>query len=407
MKRLSLLAFTCTVFFLVSCESDQVTTNNNAKIERKLIVSPTHLEADQYKEYTFKARISDLPINDPLYRWDFDDSVGFQPNYWTTTRAFNQNRIYTVRVKALDAFTEEQIGYDSIRVDVRPPAKFVELTPATVDTLLPMSSGGFTPPITFNVSSSTPAAFIVTEWDFGDGSPLLIDSFSYGWTQHSFIGGGTFHVHVSVYERETGIYVGSDSSVVTIRFPPFTYDDLIESNRVVVLMDVSNGHPITQDPLFTNPFAIMLPLKTDSISTVASQFGTDNFTLAFKQATTGSRWRTLLDTITGNVSTDLRRIDMLRVAVSDTGELQPAFFPGFKGGLAYSYILRNLDLLAVTPNQIVYRTKQSDVMDFASDINFRASLLKNHPCGMFGDSSFPSDFEEAKQAPFALVIFVR
>jgi hypothetical protein len=406
----SLLLYSALI--LSSCESDQVTTNNST-LEKKLILNPSHLEGEQYANYEFKAKVTNVPYSDLTFLWDLDDGKGFRdPNVaysQSVWHAFTETRVHNVRVKAYDYFTDSLLGFDSIRVDIRAPERFVAIAPKFLDTMMfSMMSSGFTEWILFSVKTSTPDNLVRTVWDFGDGSSNSVDSVYY--SRHSFIGPGIYTVRVSAFEKTTDLYLGTDSATVIIRLPPIDFSEIAgKAKRVSVFLALGTEHPVAAHPLFTDPFSILLPMASDSLSTVTKHSGVNDFQLAFTSSVGGGLPRSQLDSVTARFSADLQTIVSMRVSVNDTGHLSPQTFPGFSGSLRYSYTLHDLSLLAVTNTKIVYRTKQPLVAEFANDITFQATVLKNHPCGIFNQfdprATIP---DEAKVGEtYGLVVFER
>ena len=161
------------LMLFASCESDQTTSNpGTTSGEKKLVLSPTQLEGDQYVEYEFKAKVTNVPSSDVAFYWDFDEGNGFEHHEEQFIRQrFYQDKVHNVRVKALDYFSGLLLGFDSIRVDIRPQVAFASITPKLVDTILVMaSSGEMTESLFFKIKASIPDNFIRSEWDFGDGT---------------------------------------------------------------------------------------------------------------------------------------------------------------------------------------------------------------------------------------------
>jgi hypothetical protein len=395
-RKIFLLPVLSVLFILSSCESDQVTATNPS-LEKKLLLSPLRLEGEQYKGYEFKAKVTNVPLSDVTFFWDFDDGEGFQEislvplqSLW---RGFGTPRIYNIRVKAYDYFTDSLLGYDSIRADIRPPAQSFEIIPRGFDTVLKMNSDGtMLEYLVFNIKASIPSEYVTVEWDYGDGSNPKPDYY------HYYLHTGTFTVRATAHDKTTGSYLGSDSIIVTIRMPEITSDDLISSKEVDVWLAIDSSVPMAKDSLFSNPFAVGLLINTSP----PSYFDAHSFSIVYTDVALGARL--VRDTIAGEFSDDLQSLRKVSVSVNDTGRLTTLD----RGKLQYSFTLKDLDLLAVTPTTIVYRSVSTLISDFTKDITFTPSGVINQPRGSLTDSFVGRNPPEGKtDAPFALVIFKR
>jgi hypothetical protein len=370
--------------FLVSCESNELT---NTSLEKNLVLNPTSLEGEQYVQYTFKAKVTNVPFSDVTFYWDFDEGRGYHAdsnlNMQYVQHTFYEPRIYNVYVKAVDFFSEEVLGLDSIRVDVRPPVAFVDLSPNVVDTVLPITTNTRSEsPIYFALKTSSPLDLVRTVWDYGDGQTYE-DTVSYGYGGHHFQP-GTHTVRVNVYEK-SGTYLGSDSAIVTVRFPSFSIEDLSRSKSITTALRIDSLHPVAKDSLFRNPFAVLFD-KKDSI--VSSQFASSDFHLGFHniEFIGGSARAERHDTAYGTFSADLHTIRSLTVSVQDTGYTQYPFSQT-SGTLRYTYTIKDLELLAVTKAIIIYATRSDVLSDFLADLTFSATGNANYSTGSFPPSS--------------------
>ncbi len=396
MNRSSIIVtFILMSLLLASCESDELTTPQTNALERKLLLNPPHLEGEQYKSYTLKAKLTNVPVSDLSYYWDLDDGQGFSYSGWIITPTFYQSKVYQVRVKVLDGFTDSLLAFDSIRVDIRPPAKFVEISPKLIDTTLVMNPDGtIAQYLQFNLKASLPNNFIRMEWDYGDGSDIESGS------AHKFLKPGTFKVRVKVFET-SGAYLGSDSATVIIHMPEFTHADIANATNVSVWFSVDPGHDVVKDPLFANP----LGLGISTIQDPGSEIKGLTFDLFLRDSTIVSQDTLLafpkklcLDTIAGELSDDLKSIKKVSVSVNDTGRIGGTS----NAKLRYSYMLNDLELLAVTNTQIVYRSTSSFMPAFAKDLYFSSSNVRNLPRGTLLVAATPP---APKAGAFGLVIF--
>jgi hypothetical protein len=380
-----------------SCESEVITTTPHKPIDTatyRLIIEPSHLEGEQYQAYQFTAHVEELSSDSVRFFWDFGTGYkedALQPQYWT----FFDQGVFMVRVKAISVASGLLLGEDSIRADIRPPVKFIEIFPKSVDTLLYMESDGdLLNQLQFSVRTSIPGNLIETEWDFGDGTP--IQRIEDDTVLHLFPSAGTYRVKVTAFEKKNGMPIGTDSCDVNIRFEELTFDDIRGAYYVSVYLMVDDAHEIHNDPLFKNPFAIRFPFGENSV------IG-NTFAVAYRFEKEGIQFpKLLLDTITGEFSEDLRKIRTLRVSVDDTGHLVS---PN-RGHLRYTFLLKDLDLVATNDQKITYRSKTKIFSEAATIESFSASGSENHPSGLFPVNTF-LPIPERKDGAFAIVVFSR
>lgn len=370
---------------LASCESDEVTTTSGSK---KLEILPRSLEGEQYVEYTFKAHVTNMPIQDGIYYWDFDEGRGLNEQSWKVDTTFYQSKVHYVKVKAVDAITEEVLGFDSIRVDIRPPVHFVDVFPKTFDNEVRMEpDGSLLDAISFVANTSVPSHNLIMKWDFGDGSAIK-ESFANNYSiSHKFPGPGNYMVIVKAYEKAPETYIGTDTSTVNIRFPDFSVEELFNSVTVAVYLALDSTSPITKDSLFSNPLRVQFPLRGN---TLALRDGT-SYSVQYHETAEH-------DTLTGTISSDLRIIPSLRVSVNDS------YFTS-DNKLIYTFELHDLQLFAVTPLQIIYKAPSPILADFAKNIMYY-SKFGNYSAGFFHPAVL---IVPAAATPgcFGLVIFDR
>jgi hypothetical protein len=396
----------CSALILSSCESDETTSQTVAP--GKLAINPSSLEGEQYVSYDFRAKVGNVPFSDVIFEWDFDEGQGFQVRgEQIVTNVFFEPKIHYVRVRATDYYTSQVLGIDSIRTDIRPPALSFTIDQSPVDTVLPMqSTGAMAASLQLSVTTSTPPEFVTFVWDFRDGTPPeTVQGGKY--SMHVFAAAGTFVVHVEGHDH-TGLFLGSDSITVTLRLPMIAFSSIKFSKGVSVFLAVDSTYPVFKDSLFQNPFSTKLDFKNDE----HSSFNTTDpqFTVTLDSAQNvgdNSRFHSIQDRITGELSADGMSLLSLGVTINDTGRINRG--TGRLSALHYAYMLKNLELLAVTSTKIVYRSRSSIVSDFASDIQFKAFGDKNLPAGVLDDFRFENIHpeEEKKEGPFALVIFHR
>jgi hypothetical protein len=380
--------FLLMILFLASCESDQLATSNNSTLEKKLVLNPTRLEGEQYKSYTLKAKLTNVPVSDLFFYWDLDEGKGFSHTGWIVNPIFYENKVHQVRVKVLDGFTDSLLAYDSIRADIRPPVALVEISPKTIDTLLVTNAdGSMAQELWFKLNTSTPANLIRTEWDFGDGSPVVADNSS-----HRFLRAGTFTVRVKVFEK-TGLYVGSDSAHVTIRMPEVHFSEIANSRGVVVALSIENSHPVSKIPGFINP--LICGLMNIGKNSLFADFQSPKFVVRLDYEDQNVAWH---DTIAGELSPDMMKIKTLQVVGMDTSfNSQPTH-------VRFNFVLHDLELLAVTTDKIVYRSISETLSDFVSDLSFVPPFQGGTAGGVTG---IPGIGPELKAPPCAIVIFFK
>ncbi len=400
LKIFFVVAAIITLSLLTSCESDKVT---NGSTERKLILSPTSLEGELYTEYTFNARVTNLAASDVIFFWDFDDGHGSREfgREETQRYTFYQPKVHFVRVQAVDYVTGEELGYDSIRADIRPPARSVTISPKMVDTTLTMlSTGSLRDSIPFTLKTSTPDHLVRVEWNFGDGSPVRQTQHQLQHTiWHKFVANGNFRVVAKAFDT-AGVFLGSDTAHVTLRYLPLTFDDLAACRAISVYLSIDNSDSAFTHPLFRNPFAMKLQIKEDHVNN--KLFNNNLFTITYDSiASNLSRKNSAF----GEFGPDIHSIKWIQVSVSDTGKLnkkEPTY-----GGVDYSYRLNDLKLLAITATKVVYRVEGLKLSDFAQNIQFRATGLLLVPSGILDNVPASRTPVEGLPGIFGLVVFDR
>jgi hypothetical protein len=385
------------VTLLASCESDELT--RSASTERKLELTPRSLEAELYTKYTFKARVTNMSLHDPYYYWDFDEGRGSHRNTWTVDTIFHEHRVHFVRVKAVDPYTEEVLGYDSIRVDAYPPSTVVDLTPDRIDTSIFIDQSGLTRPIPFYVKASTPLNLTNVVCNFGDGSPVVENQSGDGFLSHSFPV-GTYTVRVQVFLKN-GVFLGSDSTIVTVRFPTLFREDLIASTALTVILSVDSLHPIRQDPKYRNELAIQLPAAVPQVKRQVQ--GTSFFWHYDSVVTEVPQY--FNDTVTGTFAEDLQAIRQLRVSVRDSGSDDHAGTMPWR--IHHTYELRDLKLYSVSMTEIMYRAPTTTMADFVTYVDFSALGINNYLAGPNHNFIPIVDYTKGRSAPYAFVIFTR
>ncbi len=399
-KILSLLVLGISLA-LSSCESD-VATQSGA---RKLLLDPTYLDGELYKAYTFRAMVTNVPSDDIRFFWDFDNGNGFNEGNKINSFIYYLPGIYTIRVKAQHYFTDEILGIDSMRADIRPPAMKFELTRHSIDTTLLMNSdGSMAEVLQFTVNASTPDYLSRVTWDFGDGT-IITDANGLS-AIHKYTRTGTFTVRVSGKDA-SGVHLGKDSATVTIRMPLVNFTSITFARGISVFLVIDSTHPVMLAPLYQNPFAIKMDFKKDAVSNFS--IAENKFTVSIDSTDDvgdSYRYHSIRDMITGELTADVQSLRSAVVTVNDTGQINRAGNGGC--GRHYQFELQDLDLLAVTSTKIVYRSKTSVVNDFVKSIQFSAFKEPNKPAGTFDDlSSGSSNPLEAKLGPYALVVFHR
>jgi hypothetical protein len=400
-QKLFAIFLTCMAFALSSCESDKITstpnTNDSTALEKKLIVEPARLEAEQYDRYTLKARVTNVPISEVAFEWDFDEGFGFQPGEWTMNVEFTQNKIHNVRVKALDFFTNKLIDEDTIRVDVRPKTIFARFDPDSfvveVNHFRMNTDGSLNIPaqVPMFYKTSSPPQAVAIAIDWGDGATSF-DSLGQSHLFHAYLFPDTFQIILTAYEK-FGVYLGADTGKVFFRMPSVTQYGVGTAASVDVYLVIDSLHPLKQDSLLKNPFA--LRIDQHGADAVAA-YDDRNFSV-FLDRYSGP---VLHDTISGTFANNFQILQSLHVGVNET-QTSPS------ASLRYSFDLQNLELLAVTTKEIVYRSKTPLLDDFLKNVSFSAEGTTNTPSGTFGKSvSIGIDnIPATKPGVFAIVVF--
>lgn len=393
---------TCAALTLSSCESDKITSTPNPSDSsggrKVLIVEPSHLEAEQYDRCTFKARVTNVPISEVAFEWDMDEGFGFQTGEWTMSVEFLQNKIHNVRVRALDFFTKELIDIDSIRVDVRPKAVFVRFDPdSSVNYLRDYhlkTNGDFVNPegAGFRYKTSAPPEGVVASIDWGDGT-ITGDSLGYQYIWRLYTRPERRREVILTAFEKYGRFLGSDTGVVLFYLPEVTPPRVATCASVDVYLVIDSLHPLKQDSLLKNPFALRIhQYGQDAISAYDDR----NFSVRLDRQNS----KVLHDTIFGTFANNFQVLQSLHVGVHETQASPP-------GSLRYSFDLENLELLAVTTKEIVYRSKTPILDDFLTNISFTAEGMINAPVGTFPENTNigVDNIPATKPGVFAVVVF--
>jgi len=383
------------ILALTSCESDQVASKST---EKKLIVVPEYLDVQQYDLCTLKVRLTNVPYSDVRFEWDLDGGIDNGPWYgWRVHVKFTQNKIHNVKVKAYDIFTNEFFDSASIRVDVRPPVAFVQLSPDTaIHEIQPARmniDGSFLSGerVNFEFKFSAPSDYVDKTWDWGDGTDN-VNIIGSPWEYHEYTSTGTFHAVLSAQERG-GRFLGKDSSIVIIRPPKVILLDIRNALSTYVFLVVDSTDPaVVNDPLFKNPFALGFYHANANVTT---DFQANDFSLLYNE----NSGKVCNDTISGTSSDDFRILKSLHAGVDEIRSAGQT--------IRYSYDLRDLELLAVTSKSIVYRSKHPIQDQFLSNLSYNALGLANPSCGTFasGTSFSVSQVPATKSGVFAVVVF--
>ena len=106
------------------------------------------------------------------------------------------------------------------------------------------------------------------------------------------------------------------------------------------------------------------------------------------------------DKIIGTVNNDCTSIESLLVAVDETNE-------ALGKTLRYSFELNDLELLAVTSTQIIYRSVSPVSDQFMKNLTFNAENMLNTAAGQFpaGTSLSVTTVPGNRPGPYAVVVF--
>lgn len=389
-----------TVF--IACSEDPVSTTTNTT-PGKLLIQPTSLNGVLNQEYTFKAKVENVPFGDVKFLWDFGDGNFRNFSSQEVLFKFNYTGSFFVRVKAYDYFTDELLGFDSISVTIIGSTSNVQIVPPSIDSVITYyDDASFHIPISLRVTSTSAASNSRVIWHYSDGSKSDTIESSFD-VYHVFQKIGDYTVRAEVYEKN-GSYVGADTATVKLRFPPLTMGMIQSSKQVSVFLMLDRTSEFFDQPGFYNPSAYGALLSNGANKTIT--WTSNSLAIAEDVDSTTSFGSGLIDRkLTVGFSSDIKKVTTLSLSVHDSTQWQD----GSKHDYAqFSYTLQNVELVAITEKEIVYRTIMPTTSMIAPDLNYNSSTPHTSQAGDFVDPmGYIQQFSSNPEFSQAVIVFTR
>lgn len=384
-----------------SCTEDPAGTTTTTP--GKLLIQPTSLNGVLNHEYTFKAKVENVSFGDVRFLWDFGDGNFRNFSSQEVLFKFNITGSFFVRVKAYDYFTDALLGFDSIPVTINAGSTDVQIVPPSIDSVITYyDDASFHIPISLRVTSTTTASNSKVIWHYSDGSKsdTIESSFE---VYHVFEKIGDYTVRAEVYEKN-GTFIGADTAPVKLRFPPITMSMLQSSKQVSVFLMLDRTSAFFDQPGFYNPSAYGALLSNGTGKTVNWTSNSLNVIEDLDSST--SLGAALVDRkLTVGFSGDLKMVTFLSVSVHDSTQWQD----GSKHDYAeFSYTSQNIELVAITDKEIVYRVIAPKTSSIAPNLQYNSSAPHTSQAGDFVDPmSYIYQFSSNPEFSQAVIVFTR
>ncbi|HEY6171924.1 MAG TPA: hypothetical protein VIX80_06680 [Candidatus Kapabacteria bacterium] len=394
-----ILLFGATVF--TACTEEPTSPTNTTP--GKLLIQPTSLNGVLNQEYTFKAKVENVSFGDIRFLWDFGDGNFRNFSSQEVLFKFNYTGSFFVRVKAYDYFTDELLGFDSIPVTISGSTSNVQIVPPSIDSVINYyDDASFQIPITLRVTSTSAVSNSKVIWHYSDGtkSDTIESSFE---VYHVFQKIGDYTVRTEVYEKN-GNFVGADTATVKLRFPPLTMSMIQSSKQVSVFLMLDRTSVFFDQPGFYNPSAYGAMLSNAPNKTIT---WTSNSLAITEDVDSSTSFGSALKDrkLTVGFSTDLKKVTTLSLSVHDSTQWQD----GSKHDYAeFSYTLQNIELIAITENEIVYRAVVPTTTMVAPDLQYNSSPPHTSQAGDFADPmGYIYQFSSNPEFSQAIIVFTR
>lgn len=387
-----------TVF--TACSEDPVSPTNTPG---KLLIQPTSLNGELHQEYTFKAKVENVSFGDVRFLWDFGDGNFRNFSSQEVLFKFNNTGSFFVRVKAYDYFTDELLGFDSIPVTIIGSTSNVQIVPPSIDSVITYyDDASFQIPISLRVTSTSATANSRVVWHYNDGtkSDTIESSFD---VYHVFQKIGDYTVRAEVYEKN-GNFVGADTTTVKLRFPPLTMGMLQSSKQLSVFLMLDRTSVFFDQPGFYNPSAYGAQLSNGANKTV--NWTSNSLAITEDVDSSTSFGSALVDRkLTVGFSSDLKKVTSLSLSVHDSTQWQD----GSKHDYAeFSYTAQNIELVAITDKEIVYRVISPTTSIIAPNLKYNNNTPHTSQAGDFVDPmSYIHQFSSNPEFSQAVIVFTR
>lgn len=402
MNRLALiliLLLGTTVF--TACNEDPASQTNTTP--GKLLIQPTSLNGVLHQEYTFKAKVENVSFGDVRFLWDFGDGNFRNFSSQEVLFKFNYTGSFFVRVKAYDYFTDELLGFDSIPVTITGSASNVQIVPSSIDSVITYyDDASFHVPILLRVTSTSALSNSRVIWHYSDGSKSDTIESSFD-VYHIFEKMGDYTVRAEVYEKN-GNYVGADTAVIKLRFPPLTMGMIQSSKQVSVFLMLDRTSIFFDQPGFYNPSAYGALLSNGANKII--NWTSTSLTITENVDSSSSFGSKLIDRkLTIGFNGDSKKVTSLSLSVHDSTQWQD----GSKHDYAqFSYTLQNIELVAITDKEIVYRAIVPTTTMIASDLQYNNSTPHTSQAGDFVDPmGYIHQFSSNPEFSQAVIVFTR
>jgi hypothetical protein len=401
-RLLLILILTLGTTVFTACSEDPVSPTNNTT-PGKLLIQPTSLNGVPNQEYSFKAKVENVSFGDIRFLWDFGDGNFRHYPSQEVLFTFNYTGSFFVRVKAYNYFTDELLGFDSIPVTISGSTSNVHIIPPSIDSVITYyDDASFHVPITLRVTSTSALSNSRVIWHYSDGSKsdTIESSFE---VYHIFQKMGDYTVRAEVYEKN-GTPVGADTATVKLRFPPLTMNMIQSSKQVSVYMMLDRTSSFFDQPGFYNPSAYGAQLSSGPNKTV--NWTSSSLSVTEDVDSSTSFGAALVDrNLSIGFSSDMKKVTSLSVSVHDSTQWQD----GSKHDYAkFSYSAQNIELVAITDNEIVYRTIAPTTSVIAPNLQYTSTPPHTSQAGDFVDPmSYIYQFSSTPEFSQVVIVFTR
>ncbi len=357
MKYISL--FVIALFLLSSCSEDPVSTTADTK--PYIEVSPDSLAGNTYTSYDFKARLHNFPYDNVSYTWYFGegDTIYKNVNSAASWRYDNPGS-YTLSVVAYDRFADTIIATKYMPIVIADAKPYVTLTPTTSDTLIRTIITGIPYTLWFEAETNLPNDRAIFHWYFSGGPQDTVSEYFDDMGFH-FNTTGLHTVRVDVYD-DSGKYWASDTTTINVRIEPVTQEMLSNATQVTVQL---YSQRILEDSLDYYRTIIAGVEKGKNQSTHLT-VNANTFSGNTLDAIVDPPWhRTHSVQFTGQFNNDLTQLESVHVQAWDSIYHTDTLF----AGNTVSFDLKNVSLLSVTKDYVVYLAYDKPLSSYAENIS--------------------------------------
>jgi hypothetical protein len=308
-------------------------TGDNSGGPPSITILPENFHGEEYVLYTFKAKVSGLDPVLTYVKWYMEgtpDSQGIRMKINDPeTVTYYYPATYTILLKAFDYYSDSMVASASKQITIDTALSSVEIIPQFYSGSLGMSTFGVTNNFALSVTTTLPNSELYQFWDYGDGTT---DGYRTGATTHTFPSPGTYLLSVRVYQKN-GIYVGRDTALITIDWPPFSVSSIKKMEKIEEYIFLDGTYPV--DSIHLPQF----PLNFGEPISLQSNWSGNTFTIEYADQYVNRK-------ITGTLSDDGMKVDSMKfhILYSD---------PNVTASIDYEVF--NMKLSFVTSKQIGFR----------------------------------------------------